>query len=190
MAETKKQVKRSKSKRPGIQVTSTLTADKTGKNATDITWIKHPKEGPMATHPGVYCLRTNEISWDAEKPWRTYITLTDLESVFRSLKSELGLRPVYHSREDRADGHLFITVLAYQFVRFLRVELKESGIHDSWATLRETLEVQRRVTSSFERRDRRTLNVRKSTVAEPDLMKLYKALEITDAPGGVKKMLV
>ena len=34
--------------------------------------------------------------------------LTDLEAVFRSLKSELGLRPVFHHKEERADGHLFI----------------------------------------------------------------------------------
>ena len=55
--------------------------------------------------------------------------LTDLEAVFRSLKSELGLRPVYHSKEERTDGHLFITVLAFQFVQFLRTQAQ--GIHDS-----------------------------------------------------------
>ncbi len=40
--------------------------------------------------------------------------LTDLEAVFRSLKLELGLRPVYYQKEDRAEGHLFITVVVYQ----------------------------------------------------------------------------
>jgi hypothetical protein len=84
-------------------------------------------------------LRTNQLDWDEERLWRTYTLLTDLESVFRSLKSELGLRPVYHHKEDRADGHLFITVLAYQCVQFLRLKLKAAGIHDSWTTLRETL---------------------------------------------------
>ena len=39
--------------------------------------------------------------------------LTDVESVFCSLKSELGLRPVYHRKQVRSDGHLFISVLAY-----------------------------------------------------------------------------
>lgn len=39
--------------------------------------------------------------------------LSDLESIFRSLKSELGLRPIFHLKEERSDGHLFITVLAY-----------------------------------------------------------------------------
>ena len=56
--------------------------------------------------------------------------LTDLEAVLRSLKSELGLRPIYHSKEVRTDGHLFITILAFQFVQFLRTHLKTQGIHE------------------------------------------------------------
>lgn len=67
--------------------------------------------------------------------------------------------------------------------------MKEAGIHDSWGSLRETLGVQRRVTTSFQQRDGRTLNVRKSTLAEPDLMKIYNALEINPAPGGMKKLI-
>ena len=49
----------------------------------------------MATHPGVCCRRTNLEGWDTRQPWTTYVQLTDLEAVFRSLKSELGLRPIY-----------------------------------------------------------------------------------------------
>ena len=46
--------------------------------------------------------------------------LTDLEAIFRRLKSEWGLRSIFPSREDRSDGHLFITVLAYQCVPVIR----------------------------------------------------------------------
>jgi transposase len=53
--------------------------------------------------------------------------LTDLESVFRSLKSELGLRPIFHKTEERTEGHLFITVLAYQFVQVIRRKLRSKG---------------------------------------------------------------
>lgn len=166
-----------------------LVADASGEKVSAITWEKQPVPGTMATHPGVYCLRSNELDWDAEQLWRTYTMLTDLESVFRSLKSELGLRPVYHQKEVRVDGHLFITVLAYQCVQVLRVQLKEAGIHDCWATLRDTLSVQRRVTASFRQRDGRTLNIRKSTVAEPDLKKIYQTLDVTPSPGGTKKMI-
>jgi len=115
--------------------------------------------------------------------------LTDLESVFRSLKSELGLRPIFHQKEGRSDGHLFITVLAYQCVQFLRARLKTAGITDSWTTLRETLSVQRRVTATFSQCDGRSLNVRKAIVAEPDLLAIYRALAISATPGGTRKLI-
>ena len=60
--------------------------------------------------------------------------LTDLEAVFRSLKSELGLRPIFHQKEHRSKGHLFITVLAYQLVQVIRRRLGEQGEHSSWPT--------------------------------------------------------
>jgi hypothetical protein len=178
-----------KSRGASQHYTVTLATDESGKTVTALTWEKSLVAGSMATHPGVYCLRSNELEWDAEKLWRTYTMLTDLESVFRSLKSELGLRPVFHSKEGRSNGHLFITVLAYQCVQVLRNQLKVAGINDSWASLRATLAVQRRVTASVRRKDGRTVHVRKSTVAEPALMKLYKALDITPAPGGTKKLI-
>ena len=40
--------------------------------------------------------RTNQIDWGDEQLWRTHTMLTDLETAFRSLKSELGMRTVYH----------------------------------------------------------------------------------------------
>jgi hypothetical protein len=169
--------------------TVTLVPDEAGKTATGLTWEKKLIAGTMATHPGVYCLRSNELTWDEEKLWRTYTMLTDLESVFRSLKSELGLRPVFHSKEDRSDGHLFITVLAYQCVQALRTTLKAAGINDSWSSLRQTLSVQRRVTVSVRRKDGRSMHVRKSTVAEPALMAIYKVLGVNSNPGGTKKLI-
>lgn len=115
--------------------------------------------------------------------------LTDLESVFRSLKSELGLRPIFHSKENRVDGHLFITVLAYQAVQLIRTKLKDAGINQSWAGLLEVMSVQLRITASFKMRDGRTAHIRKSTEAEPDLKEIYKALGIKSAPGRIQKYI-
>jgi len=173
----------------GQHYTVTLDTDATGKIVTALRWEKTPVSGTMLTDPGVYCLRSNELSWDAEKLWRTYMMLTDLEAVFRSLKGELGLRPIFHSKEERSDGHLFISVLAYQFVQAIRQRLGMQGIHDSWASLRAVLSVQRRVTASFVQRDGRTLHVRKTTRPEPDLAKLYDALGLIHQPGGVQKLI-
>jgi transposase len=165
-----------------------LIPDESGKKAVSLTWEKTPVDGTQMTHPGVYCLRTNETTWDEPTLWHTYTMLTDLEAVFRCLKSELGLRPVFHHKERRADGHLFITVLAYQAVQAIRRKLKERGITTSWAGLRGILSVQQRVTASFRQRDGRTLHIRKATTAEPKLKNIYDALGISAEPGGIKKM--
>ena len=157
---------------------------------TALTWERIPVSGSQLTHPGVYCLRTNELAWDETTLWRTYTMLTDLEAVFRSLKSELGMRPVYHHKEERAEGHLFITVLAYQAVQLLRHKLKAKDINGSWNTLRNTLSVQQRITATFKQRDGRTLHVRKSTLAEPKLKAIYTALGIPAQPLGVRKLIV
>jgi transposase len=116
--------------------------------------------------------------------------LTDLESVFRSLKSELGLRPIFHHKEERTEGHLFITVLAYQFVQVIRRKLKSHGNKLVWASLRNILSVQQRVTATFKQKDGRTLNIRKATRAESDLQDIYKVLGISATPGGIKKLVV
>ena len=167
-----------------------LIADESGDKVKAIHWQRKPIEGTLVTHPGVYSLRSNETDWDEERMWRTYIMLTDLEAVFRSLKSELGLRPVYHHKEERCDGHLFITVLAYQLVQLIRRRLGEQGIHDSWRSLRETLNNQCRITATFRRADNRTLHVRKATRAEPEQLTIYNALNIDPAPGGVNKLII
>ena len=68
----------------------TQTADESGKTVASMSWTKELAAGTMASHPGVYCLRTNVLDWDEARLWQAYATLTNIESVFRSLKSELG----------------------------------------------------------------------------------------------------
>ena len=166
-----------------------LEADATGQKAVALRWQQQPVPGTMLTDPGVYCLASNETGWDEETLWRVYMMLTDLEAVFRCFKSELGLRPIFHAKQVRTEGHLFITVLAYPCVHLIRTELKKHGIDASWASLRQILAVQRRVTATFRQEDGRTLNVRKSTRAEPDLLNIYQALGLDAAPGGTRKLI-
>ena len=106
-----------------------IDTDPTGERATAVRFTRQPVEGSMMTHPGVYCLRSNQTDWDEETLWRTYVTLTDIEAVFRSLKSELGLRPIFHHKPIRAEGHLFITVIAYQLVQVIRQRLRQGDPH-------------------------------------------------------------
>ena len=166
------------------------TLDEKKVNVLKIEWHFEPQTGGKATHPGVYMLRTNQVDWDDEQLWRTYTMLTDLEAVFRSLKSELGMRPVYHRKQHRCDGHLFITVLAYQGVQVIRKQLKEKGHSQSWTSLKDIFEVQRRLTMTFKQKDGRALHIRKATNPEQELQQLYQNLGISMQPGGIKRMSV
>jgi len=62
---------------------------------------------------GHYLLRSNLTGEDPAVLWKHYVQLTQIESVFRSLKSELGIRPIHHQLEHRAEAHILIAFLAY-----------------------------------------------------------------------------
>jgi len=168
----------------------TVATDPESQLVTAITWIKSIKPGSAAAHPGVYCLRTTLVDQDNATLWRTYIMLTELESVFRSLKTDLGLRPVFHRIDRRVEGHLFISVLAYHFVHTLRLQLKAQGINDSWNTLRQTMATQRRVTVTLQRRDGRVVHVRKATRPKPRHQTLGSILKLDPNPGRTHRVLV
>ena len=167
-----------------------LKTEETTGQVTELTWKYQPKPASKQTHPGVYKLRTTLTDWEDETLWRTYTMLTDLESVFRSLKSELGMRPVYHHKEDRCDGHLFITVLAYQAVQVIRRKLRDHGINESWASLREKLGQQIRITATFKQRDGKTLHIRQASRPEEGLGEIYKKLRLSNNPGGLQRVTI
>lgn len=166
-----------------------ITLDEAGKTATGITWVKAPKPGTALTDPGVYCLRTTLTAPSDAELWKTYSMLTNLEAVFRSLKTDLGLRPVFHQTESRVDAHLFLSLLAYILVHTIRTQLKASGIDDSWDKLRSILSGQVRITTTVQRKDGRIVHVRKATRPESALQRIYTALKLSANPGGVQQTI-
>lgn len=161
----------------------TVVADDGAVNVSAIEWRRTEKPHSQASHPGVYKLRTNIEDWDAEQLWRTYSLLTEVEAVFRSLKSDLGLRPVFHHKQDRVSGHLFITVLAYQLVQMIRLRLKAAGISDSWDQLRKSLDGLQRLTASLRTEEQTTVHIRKTTRAEPAQQAILSALKLSGQLG-------
>ncbi len=158
-----------------------VKSDTKGKNAIEITWRKNGKES-TGNKPGIYCLRTNRKDLDEKTFWNIYIMLTELEAAFRSLKSELGFRPVYHHKETRVDGHLFISIIAYHVLHTIRCQLKAHGINESWKTIRELLSTQCRITSTIQLENSKILKIRKSTSPDANQLMIYKALNIATHP--------
>jgi len=77
---------------------------------------------------GCYLLRTNIRNWSAEELWKAYIQLTEAESAFRIQKQDLGLRPIWHQREDRVQAHILVCFLAYVLWRLLAQMCKQAGL--------------------------------------------------------------
>lgn len=181
---------RQKYSRVSKQYTISVEKDNASGNATKITWQQKPAPNTTDTYPGVYCLRTSQTDWDESTLWETYTMLTDLEAVFRSLKSELGLRPVHHQIAKRVSGHLFITLLAYHLVHTIRFRLKQVDMHSSWSSLRKLLSTQNRVTVSMQCKKGGTVHVRKSTRPEPKQQEIYSALGVQSHPGHTIKTTI
>ena len=62
---------------------------------------------------GAYLLRTNLKEERAEELWKKYIQLTEAEAVFRALKNELAIRPIFHQKEHRVKAHILVAFLGY-----------------------------------------------------------------------------
>ena len=164
--------------------------DEDKEKAVAIKWRRNSKSNDKDHLTGVYCLRTNIKDWSEEKLWETYITLTEIEATFRSLKSELGLRPVYHQKEDRVTGHLFITLLAYHLVHTLRYQLKQKGINLSWESIRKIMSTQQRVRVSMPTNESQMIHIRTTTKAEVEQKIIYQALGIQADPIGSFKTII
>ena len=165
-----------------------VIADEQKEKAVRIDWKRQEK--PQDHQAGVYCLRTNIQEWSETQLWETYVMLTELEATFRSLKTDLGLRPVYHQKESRVTAHLFITLLAYHIVHTIRYQLKKQGIHLSWWSIRNLLSSQQRITVSMQTQADEQIYIRMSTRAETHQQRLYEALGFSSDLIGRKKTVI
>ena len=136
--------------------------------ASSVTWTRNSTCETRDSRAGLYVLRTSHTDWDLERVVRTYWRLTELEATFASLKSELGLRPVWHQKSRRIAGHLFIAVLAIYGVTFCEARLASQGIHDSWTTVRRKLARWQRVTTTFSDIDGSRIEVRHDARPDPE----------------------
>lgn len=155
-----------------------VKASEDGVNATSVDW-KTIDEKMSEKLTGRYFLRTNLIEVGPKELWGLYNVLRGVEDAFRFMKSSLGLRPVYHQKEHRVDGHLWITVLAYHLIQNCLYQLGMQGINYNWKTIRAIMSVRIRVTTRAKTQDDKTLYHRSTTKAEGKQIDIYKALGLS-----------
>lgn len=130
-ARLKELQKRDKLTRDELLLAIGAAKQKAGRNAHRLVILHLPEPGGPVTaetfhieldrnklkatrrHEGQYLLRSNLAGEDPAELWRNYINLVRIEESFRTLKGDLGLRPVFHQLDERIEAHVFISFLAY-----------------------------------------------------------------------------
>ena len=102
-----------------------------------------------------------------------------MESAFRTLKSPLLERPVFHQLEHRTQTHIFLCVLAYHLLVCIEKRFLDRGIHTSWWTLRQQLTTHQLVTVVLPTTNGAALKIRQATNPESIHREIYSTLGIS-----------
>jgi len=126
---------------------------------------------------GGYVLRCSRKDMADADIWRIYIMLTKVESGFRALKSDLGLRPIYHQKASRTSDHIFISILAYHLLHWIEYKLQTEGMNISWRALKRLLQTHGYATILADA-EQGVCRIRKAGRAEPKQQEIYEKLGI------------
>lgn len=157
--------------------------------ATLITYSRNQLPDPKQTQ-GVYFLRTSLKEFDEKTIWSIYNTLTEVEATFRTLKTDLNLRPVYHQKDSRTEAHIHLGVLAYMIVNTIRYKLKQKGIYHDWRNIIRIMNTQKMVTSSFKNSTGQIIITKKCSQPISEVTAIYHATKYKSMPFSLKKYVV
>ncbi len=127
---------------------------------------------------GNYLLKTNRKDLKQAEIWNLYVMLTRVENAFRDLKSYLGLRPNCHQKEQRVDGHIFISILAYHLLHSIEHTLRQKGDHSRWTTIKRLVRTHNYSTIQLPTTNGAVINVRKAGIPEAVHIDVYNKLGI------------
>jgi len=147
-----------------------------------ITCERNLKGVAKSENLGKYVIRTDRIDLSEEELSGVHRSLTTIESSFRSMKSDLGLRPNYHKCEEATTAHIFLSVLAYHIVCPILRRLSEAGLDYTWNSVRNLLSSHDRVVTAFNSEDGHCVFVKNTTSANLSQKSIYNALAIKHDP--------
>lgn len=155
---------------------------------TRIGWSIDGEKELEARFSGSYYIRSSRTDLDEKELWSLYMMLGQIEESFRCLKSELGLRPVFHRKDSRQEGHLFVSVLAYHLMATVQRDLRSKGLSHRWSTLRTRLSTHMRATASVTNENEERIHLRQTGDPEPFHLEIYHALGLSAKPLKTKRM--
>jgi transposase len=192
-AKVHQRIGRAKEKYPSVQRYYTIEVTEDGKTklVTEITWEKdETKHDDRVETLGIYFLRTNLNVKDEVIVWNIYNTIREIENVFRTLKTDLDLRPIYHKNDDATMAHLHLGILAYWLVSTVRYQLKNNGINSCWTEIVRIGNTQKVITTSGTNTYDKIITTRKCSQPNENLKRIYDILRTNHKPFTKRKSVV
>jgi hypothetical protein len=179
-------------KYPSVHNLYEISIEKDKKDVcTSITWAKKAQATVEKENTyGVYFLRTSIKQPNEKLVWTVYNCIREIESSFRTLKSDLDLRPVFHKTDDASQAHLHLGLMAYTVVNTIRYQLKEHGLTSDWRELVRVMNTQKCVTTTMVNEQQQHISIRCCSKPEPKVALIYDALKLKPAPFVRKKSVV
>jgi hypothetical protein len=163
------------------------TEDKKKGVITDITWKRiKERERPK----GEYFLRYTKTAVSENDIWDVYNLTRDVESVFRTLKTDLDIRPIYHQKDAYTEPHIWLGILAYQVVNYIRRALKDNNINYSWQSITEKMKTMQSSIVSINNKENEKIYIKLCTRPTTDQKKIFDALNFKHRPFIRKTKLV
>ncbi len=131
---------------------------------------------------GHYLLRSNLVGEDPAVLWERYVQLTQIEATFKALKSELGIRPIYHQLEHRMEAHILVAFLAYCLTVTLKQRLQALAPGLTPQAVLEKLARIQMLDVCFPTTDGRWLVMPRYTQPEPEQQLLLHRLKLSLPP--------
>jgi hypothetical protein len=128
---------------------------------------------------GHYLLRSNLTGEDPGVLWERYIQLTQIEAAFKTMKSELGLRPIYHQLGHRVEAHILVAFLAYCLLVILKNRLQALAPGLTPRAVLEMLAPMQMLDVTFPTTDGRRLVLPRYTQPTPEQKLLLHQLQLT-----------
>ena len=128
---------------------------------------------------GHYLLRSNLTGEDPGVLWERYIQLTQIEAAFKTMKSDLGLRPIYHQLGHRVEAHILVAFLAYCLLVTLKNRLQALAPGLTPRAVLETLAPMQMLDVTFPTTDGRRLVMPRYTQPTPEQKLLLHKLQLS-----------
>lgn len=154
--------------------------DSSGRKVLNLKVKKKDKRDNRSVLTGCYVIETTHKDREPSEILKSYLMLTKVEDAFSSLKTDLGLRPIYHQKAERSSAHLFISVLAYHLLNTIELSLSQKEEHSKWSTIRDELSTHMRTTVIMRDKDGGIHHIRVSSTPESRHQEIYNLLEIKD----------